>query len=267
MFSTSWIVLSGACRASWQFCNRMVSARLGSATAPHRPADQAFSFLFSRPSVRAAPALCAAAGLAVLALALPPGTAAAQDSTLPTVSVSDAEVDEDGSWMTFRVYLSAPSDDWVTVDYVTSSGTATRGTDFRAESPHAVLRTMFLTFDPGATSQVISVMVHDDSEIEEDETFTLTLKNPTGATLGDATATGTIKDDDTAATLTASDVGETTATLTISGHTQGWWYKGRAHPCTAVPAGTTTVDLSDLTTATGYRYLRVQREHVHDETR
>ena len=31
---------------------------------------------------------------------------------------------------------------------------------------------------------------------EPDETFTVTLTNPTGATLGDATATGTIRNDD-----------------------------------------------------------------------
>ena len=44
--------------------------------------------------------------------------------------------------------------------------------------------------------QRASVLVYDDSEIEPDETFTLTSKNPTGATLGDAVATGTIVDDD-----------------------------------------------------------------------
>ena len=64
-------------------------------------------------------------------------------------------------------------------------------------------------------------------ESEPDETFTVRLTNPTGATLGDATAIGTIRDDgDTAATLTASDIEDTTATLTIGGHTDGWWYKG-----------------------------------------
>ena len=104
----------------------------------------------------------------------------------------------------------------------------------------------------------MDVLVYDDSELEDDETFTLTLTKPRGATLGDATATGTIRDDDTraalTATLTASDVRETTATLTIGGHTGNWWYKGNAHECTAVPAGTTTVGLTGLREKTLYDY-------------
>ena len=36
----------------------------------------------------------------------------------------------------------------------------------------------------------------EDSADEEDGTFTLELSNPSGATLGDAAATGTIEDDD-----------------------------------------------------------------------
>ena len=162
------------------------------------------------------------------------------------MSVSDVQGDESGSWVQFEVSLSAPSRDQVTVDYATSSGTATSGTDFKAASGT-------LTFPANRRSpQRVSVSVYDDSEFEADETFTLTLTNPTGATLGDATATGTIKD--TTVTLTASDVGETTATLTIRGHTQDWWYKGNAHQCTAVPAGTTAVGISGLTAATRYVY-------------
>ena len=184
-----------------------------------------------------------------LALALLPGagTAAAQ-GTLPTVSVSDVGTfNEDVTWVMFKVSLSAASDEQVTVDYATSSGTATSGTDFRAESGT-------LIFPPNDKVESVIVLVYDDSEIEPDETFTLTLTNPTRATLGDATATATIRNDDTAATLTASNVGETTATLTISGHTQGWWYKGNVHQCTAVPAGTATANISGLTAATPYEY-------------
>ena len=40
---------------------------------------------------------------------------------------------------------------------------------------------------------------------EADETFTLTLSSPTKATLDDATATGTITDDDAAPTVSVSD--------------------------------------------------------------
>ena len=110
----------------------------------------------------------------------------------PTVNVSDAQMSEGGTWMTFWVSLSAPSREQATVDVHTSDGTATGGTDFRAVS-----RT--LTFPANSGDPLpVRVLVYDDQESGPDETFTLTLTNPTGATLGDATATGTIKDDDTA---------------------------------------------------------------------
>ena len=167
----------------------------------------------------------------------------------PTVSVSDAEVSEDGTRMLFLVSLSQPSREQVTVDVRTSGGTATSGTDFEAVS-------QTLTFPANSGGrESLPVLVHDDQEPEPDETFTVTLTNPTGATLGDATATGTILDDgDTAAALTPSDIEDTTATLTIGGHTDAWWYEGNAHSCTAVAAGTAVVSISGLTTVTTYDY-------------
>ena len=167
----------------------------------------------------------------------------------PTVSVSDAEVSEDGDWMDFKVSLSQGSRERVTVRAHTSSGTATSGADFRHVS-----RTLTFPANDG-TPLSVRVFVHDDEELEPDETFTVTLTNPVGATLGDATATGMIRDDgDTAARLTASDIADTTATLTVRGHTGGWWYKGNAHACTAVAAGTTAVSIGGLTTVTDYEY-------------
>ena len=167
----------------------------------------------------------------------------------PTVSVSDAEVSEDGTRMFFLVSLSHPSREAVTVDVRTSGGTATSGTDFAAVS-------QTLTFPANSGGrESLPVLVYDDQTSEPDETFTLTLSNPVGATLGDATATGTIRDDgDTGATLTAGDIEDTTAMLTIAGHTDGWWYKGNAHACTAVAAGTTAASIDGLTAVTDYKY-------------
>ena len=168
----------------------------------------------------------------------------------PTVSVSDAAVSEDSSWIRFELSLSHPSREPVTVWYETSSGTAASGTDYRAESGTVTLSANSWDFNPP-----VSVLVHDDQEPEPDETFTVTLTRATGATLGGATATGTIVDDgDTAARLTAGDIEDTTAMLTIAGHTDGWWYKGNAHACTAVAAGTTTVSIGGLTAVTDYNY-------------
>ena len=162
-------------------------------------------------------AVCALA--AALPLLLGAGGVAAQD-TLPTVSVSDAEAYEDGRFVHFEVSLSQASGEPVTVEVATSSGTARSGTDFRA-----VLQTV--TFPARSTDpQSVLVSLRNDRTPEPDETFTVTLRNPVGATLGDAMATGTIRNDDSAATLAASSIGETSATLTIGGHTGGWWYKG-----------------------------------------
>ena len=201
---------------------------------------------------RVAPNSTVCALAAALLLLFGGGGVAAQDA-LPTVSVSDAEAYEDGYSVNFAVSLSQPSSEEVTVEFATSSGTATKGTDFRGGS-------LTLTFPPNRKDpRRVSVRLIDDLATEPDETFTVKLTNPVGATLGDATATGTIRNDDTAATLTASDIEDTTATLTISGHTDGWWYRrdewlGNVHPCTAVTAGTTAVSIVGLTAAKRYEY-------------
>ena len=124
------------------------------------------------------------------------GTINDDDDSLPVVSISDASAAE-GDAVAFTVSLSAASSQQVTVEYATSGGTATSGTDFTAQSGT-------LTFAANETSKTVSVATTDDSVDEEDETFTLTLSSPANATLGDATATGTINDNDNAAPLTAS---------------------------------------------------------------
>ena len=111
------------------------------------------------------------------------------------VSVSDASAAE-GDSVVFTVSLSATSSQQVTVDYATADGTATAGEDYTATSGT-------LTFQAGETSKTISVPIIDDTEDDGGETFTLTLSNASGADLGDAEATGTIRDTKTAAELSA----------------------------------------------------------------
>jgi U3 small nucleolar ribonucleoprotein component len=60
-------------------------------------------------------------------------------------------------------------------------------------------------FAPGETSQTITILVAGDTVVEPDETFTVTLSNPSGATIDTATATGRIINDDSA-TLSINDV-------------------------------------------------------------
>ena len=111
----------------------------------------------------------------------------------PGLSVADARVYEAAdATVDFAVSLGRVSSSTVTVDYETSddssTNAATAGSDYTATSGT-------LTFAAGETSKTVSVAVLDDSHDEGEETFTLTLSNPTGgnAWLEDATATGTIE--------------------------------------------------------------------------
>ena len=106
----------------------------------------------------------------------------------PAISVSDATMQEaEGAVLEFSVTLSHPSSRTVTVSYVTADGTATAGDDYTAASGS-------LTFNAGDTSQTVEITVLTDSEDEGQETLTLTLSNPSQATLSDATGAGTIED-------------------------------------------------------------------------
>ncbi len=126
------------------------------------------------------------------------GTANDVGDALPTLSISDAAVVEGDGGQThvmFTVTLSAASDEAVSVGYVTSNGTATAGVDYTAASG-------VVTFAPGVTSQMVHVMVAGDAAVEGDETFTVSLSNPSGATIADGSAVGTITNDDVAPTPT-----------------------------------------------------------------
>ena len=108
--------------------------------------------------------------------------------TPPGISITGVTVAEPGTGTTstaFAVTLSKASTTPVSIGYATSNGTATAGADYTATSGT-------LSFDPGVTSQQIKVPVLADATVETNETFTVTLSKPVGATLTTATATGTI---------------------------------------------------------------------------
>ncbi len=115
---------------------------------------------------------------------------AAENLTLPALSVADARADEgEAATLDFRVTLDAAASGAVTVDYATADGTAKAGEDYEAVSGT-------LTFAAGETSKTVAVAVLDDAVDEGSETLTLTLSNPSGATLAYAEATGTIENSD-----------------------------------------------------------------------
>ena len=114
----------------------------------------------------------------------------AQD-TGPALSVADAApVSEPKGrsevFAEFKVTLSAPARRAVQVHVATVDGTAVAGKDFRSVSQD-------LRFSPGETRKTVKVRILADSVTEPQEQLTLQLSNPSGATIADASAIGTIR--------------------------------------------------------------------------
>ena len=100
----------------------------------------------------------------------------------PAIVVRDAIVDEKDGTALVSVLLggtgSQSSNSTVTVDYSTGNATATAGADYTASSGT-------LTFAPRETAKTVLVPIADDGTPEPAENFTLTVSNPTNATIGD----------------------------------------------------------------------------------
>jgi hypothetical protein len=119
---------------------------------------------------------------------------------LPTLSIGNVSANEGNSGttpFTFAVTLSAPSASTVTVSFATADGTAIAGSDYTATSGT-------LTFNPGVTTQNVTVNVTGDVSVEPNETFFVNLSAPTNATIATGQGTGTIVNDDAPALPTLS---------------------------------------------------------------
>jgi len=130
------------------------------------------------------------AGAITLGTATGNGTINNDDST--TLNIAAATVIEGNtgtSIMNFTVSLPAPNKDPVTVNFATTDGTATADVDY-------VARSGTLTFPSNVQSQPIAITINGDVLFENNETFTVTLSAPSGATIGAASAIGTITDDE-----------------------------------------------------------------------
>jgi Calx-beta domain/FG-GAP-like repeat len=120
---------------------------------------------------------------------------------LPTVSIvsttpsqAEGNLGDPDKTYSFTVNLQGAITAPVTVNYGTVDGFgatgAAAGSDYTA-------KTSSLTFTPGGpTSQVIQVNVKGDNVTESDETFSVQLQPNAAVTLGSATATATIVNDD-----------------------------------------------------------------------
>lgn len=118
------------------------------------------------------------------------------DDARPVISVSSTSSLENGtsasdpSTQSFTVSLSNPSYETVSVTFKTVDGTATS-----ADGDY-VAKTQVLTFAPGETVRTVTVTLGKDTKFEPDESFQVQLSGPGNATLGTASGTGTILNDD-----------------------------------------------------------------------
>lgn len=133
----------------------------------------------------------------------------------------------------FTVTLSAASASEVTVDFSTTPGTAT-AEDFTSLSGK-------LTFAPGETSKTVAIAIKADSTAEADETFSLLLSSPSGATILDGTGTATILNDDGTPSTGGSTGGSTGTGLDASFAVTNAWNSGFQGAVTVHNEGTTTV--------------------------
>lgn len=135
----------------------------------------------------------------------------ADDDPAPILSLANVSIPEGNAGSTsavFTVTRTGATAHTVTVQYATSDGSANSGTDFTSA-------TGTLTFAPGEATQTIAVPIIGDTVSEGNETFVVTLSNPTNATILAAQATGTIQNDD--ATTTCGPRPPVTQTLTAAG--------------------------------------------------
>ncbi|MCB0033506.1 MAG: lamin tail domain-containing protein, partial [Anaerolineales bacterium] len=167
------------------------------------------------------------------------------DEAPPVISVDDVSVVE-GELVTFTVTLSAASEVTATVAYNTADDTATATDDYQSASGQ-------LSFIPGQTTQLITVMTNDDALDEVAEKFTLQLSNPAQATLGSTAAQATIIDNDGAPEITLTDIsvfeGDNTTQISLTVTLQP--SSEQTVTLDYVTADGTAVAGSDYTAATG----------------
>ena len=116
--------------------------------------------------------------------------------TAPSIRIGDDWVSEGnhGATLTFPVTLSGATDRDVTVAYHTVDGTAVAGKDYRAKSAT-------VTIPKGSTSATVAIKVISDKVRERKEQMTIVLGSPSYGRVTDASATGTIGNDDTRVSL------------------------------------------------------------------
>ena len=148
------------------------------------------------------------------------GTAATESATptaaaRPTVSVKDTtkDVPENVGSVEVCAVLDAPSGRDTKVVVATADGTAIAGEDYTGGS-------IELSFEAGQTEQCVDILVTDDTDTEDAETFTVTLSLPADPllTLGtDRVTTVTIGESDQPAAMPVVTLVLTPSTISENG--------------------------------------------------
>ncbi len=122
------------------------------------------------------------------------GGGGSDDNAPGTIQLAETSFDaRERSVINIRVARSGGSSGVASVDFATADGTATGGSDYTAANGT-------LTWPDGVSgNQTISILITDDNSAEFSESFTVTLSNVSGATLGaNSSATVDIIDNDVA---------------------------------------------------------------------
>jgi hypothetical protein len=107
-------------------------------------------------------------------------------------SAREYAVAENGGSLTVTVERKNGTSGTVSVNYATSNGTGQSGSEYAATQGT-------LTFNSGESTKTFSIPITDDSIVDGNKTFTLTLTIPVGVTLGDGSATVSIYDNEAGA--------------------------------------------------------------------
>ena len=118
------------------------------------------------------------------------GRGTIQDDDVPlTVSIYDGSASEDAGSLMLPVRLNRASSSTVTVQFASSDETASASSDYGASRGIVI-------FEQGTTTGRIVVQVVDDTDVEPEETFQVTLSNARHAAIVRGVGTGTILDNE-----------------------------------------------------------------------
>ncbi len=142
------------------------------------------------------------------------------------ISINDVSLTEGNSGtkaFAFNVTLTPAVPVTISVNYATSSGSASSPSDYTN------VPVTTLTFNPNESTKSATILVNGDTDIEPDEDFLVSLSSPVGGALGDGQGVGTILNDDTS--ISINDVSQNEGT----GVTSAFAFNVTVSPAVPVP--------------------------------